>query len=101
MSAVSQLRIYHIQEGQMDEWLSGWTRGVLPLRRKLGFRVDGAWIVRGQNTFIWILTYEGPGTFENADAAYYASEGRRALRPDPAPLIENAETYTMASALEE
>ncbi len=99
MSAVSQLRIYRIKDGKMEEWLAGWTGGVLPLRQKFGFQVDGAWVVRGENTFVWILAYDGPEGFEARDAAYYASEERKALRPDPAPLIETAETYTMTSAL--
>jgi len=41
VNAVSQLRIYRIKEGRMEEWLAGWKRGVLPLRRKLGFRIEG------------------------------------------------------------
>lgn len=100
MTAESQLRIYRIKEGKMDEWLSGWTRGVLPLRRKFGFRIDGAWIARGQGTFIWILSYDGPGGFAERDAAYYDSEERKSMRPDPARLIEKAETYAMTSAFE-
>ena len=99
MTAVSQLRIYQIKAGKMEEWLEGWTRGVLPLREKLGFRIDGAWVVREENTFVWILTYDGPEGFEARDAAYYASQERKALRPDPAPLIEKSETYLMASVL--
>ena len=99
MTAVSQLRMYTIQEGRMDEWLEGWTKGVLPLRRKFGFRVDGAWVVRGENKFVWILTYGGPEGFEARDAAYYASPDRKLLHPDPAPLIEKAETWFMVSAL--
>ena len=100
MTAVSQLRMYTIQEGRMDEWLEGWSKGVLPLRRKFGFRVDGAWVVRGENKFVWILTYDGPEGFEARDAAYYASTDRSSLDPDPAPLIEKAETSFMASALQ-
>ncbi|TLZ66153.1 MAG: NIPSNAP family containing protein [Methanobacteriota archaeon] len=99
MNAVSQLRIYRIKEGRMEEWLAGWKRGVLPLRRKLGFRIEGAWEVRAEDTFVWILTYDGPEGFEARDAAYYASPERKALKPDPAELIEGADTYTMASVL--
>jgi NIPSNAP protein len=98
---VSQLRIYRIKEGRMDEWLAGWTRGVLPLRRKFGFRIDGAWVVPGENTFVWILRYDGPEGFESRDAAYYDSEDRKGLHPDPAPLIENAETHLMTPVLED
>ena len=101
MTAVSQLRMYTIQEGRMGEWLLGWTRGVLPLRRKFGFRVDGAWVVEGENMFVWVLTYDGPDGFEARDAAYYSSPERASLTPDPAPLIEKAETWFMRAALSE
>lgn len=99
MSMVSQLRIYRVKEGKMDEWLEGWTKGVLPLRRKFGFRVDGAWVVTGENKFVWILSYDGPEGFRARDEAYYASAERKAMHPDPAPLIDSAETYIMTSAL--
>ena len=101
MTAVSQLRMYTIQEGRMAEWLLGWTRGVLPLRRKFGFRVDGAWVVDGENKFVWVLTYDGPDGFEARDAAYYGFPERASLTPDPAPLIEKAETWFMRAALSE
>ena len=101
MTAVSQLRMYTIQEGRMGEWLLGWTRGVLPLRRKFGFQVDGAWVVEGENMFVWVLTYDGPDGFEARDAAYYSSPERASLTADPAPLIEKAETWFMRAALSE
>ena len=97
VAEISQLRIYRIKEGKMGEWLDGWTRGVLPLRRKFGFRVDGAWVVAGEDRFVWILTYDARG-FEARDAEYYGSPERRALDPDPAALIERAETCFMTSA---
>ena len=99
MAAISQLRIYTIKEGKTQEWLDGWTRGVLPLRRKFGFRIDGAWLVAGENRFVWILTYDDARGFEARDADYYESPERRALDPDPAPQIEKAETCFMTSAL--
>ncbi len=75
----------------MDEWIKGWREGVVPLRRKYGFRVDGAWIARGQSTFVWILSYDGPGEWKARNDAYYASTERKALDPDPARLIVHAE----------
>lgn len=100
MTAISQLRIYTIAPGKMSEWVDGWTKGVMPLRRRFGFRIDGAWIVANENKFVWILTYDGPDGFEARDEEYYTSPERKAMRPDPAPLIEKAETYLMVSALE-
>ena len=96
MAKVSKLRIYTIREGKMDEWIAGWKSGVVPLRVKHGFRVDGAWVVRAKNTFVWILTYDGPGDWETKDADYYASEDRMSMSPDPARLIAHAEEWTLA-----
>ena len=100
MKTVSQLRMYTIKEGKMAEWLEGWTRGVLPLRRKFGFRVDGAWVVSDENRFIWILSYDGPDGFEARDAAYYDSRERKSMTPDPATLIEKAESRFVTAAMD-
>ena len=100
MKTVSQLRMYTIKEGMMAEWVDGWKRGVLPLRRKFGFRVDGAWVVPEGNRFIWILSYDGPDGFEARDSAYYDSSDRKSMKPDPAPLIEKAESWFVTSAIE-
>ncbi len=100
MKTVSQLRMYTIKEGKMAEWLDGWTRGVLTLRRKFGFRVDGAWVVPDENRFIWILSYDGTDGFEARDAAYYDSPERKSMTPDPAPLIEKAESRFVTAAMD-
>ena len=97
MAAEVQLRIYTIAEGALDEFVERWTRGVRPLRERHGFAVEGAWVVPTQNRFVWLLSYGGPGSFQDADAAYYASPGREALRPDPAELIVQSETYLLSA----
>ena len=81
-----QLRDYGIAEGHLDEFLDAWTRGVLPLRRAAGFEVQ-AWTVPGESRFVWLLAYDGPGTFAAGDEAYYDSPERTALDPDPAQWI--------------
>src|SRR5262245_65137037 len=91
----SQLRIYAIAEGKMDEFIREWREQVAPLREALGFRVDGAWTDQETNSFVWVLSHDGD--FEAADAAYYASPGRKALDPDPARNIEANETRMMRS----
>lgn len=99
MPVISQLRIYTINRGKMDEWVKGWTEGIYPLRLKVGFRIDGAWVMQDQNKFVWILTYDGPETWENADKSYFDSPERRALNPDPAQHIANVETHFIAPVL--
>ncbi len=84
----TQLRIYTIRQGRMDEFVKVWQEGVVPLRLGQGFRVDGAWVARERSQFIWLLTYDGPEDWETVDKAYYNSPGRAALNPAPAEFIE-------------
>src|SRR5918999_2136523 len=76
----TQPRIYTIQDGRLDDFVGAWTAGIRPLRERLGF-VATPWVDREGGRFIWLLEYRGTGTFEEADAAYYASPERRALDP--------------------
>ena len=86
-----QLRMYTIKPGEMEEWITEWRRLIAPLRRKQGFEVLGAWTVDDENQFVWILRYDGPKTWKEADDAYYASPERTAMQPDPARHIARAE----------
>ena len=78
-----ELRDYSIQPDHFADFVHAWRAGVLPLRRKFGFRVL-AWAVPEESRFVWLLGYSGPGSFEDADQAYYASAERAAIEPDPA-----------------
>ena len=90
MAKVSQLRMYRIADGKLAEFVQQWLTGVLPLRRKMGFTVDGAWTVRGEDRFVWIVSYEGEESFEVKNEEYYASPERKALDPNPADFIEES-----------
>jgi len=89
----SQLRIYTINKGKLDDFVSAWSKGVHPLRLKLGYRIPSAWVIRERNEFVWILTYDGPDPWPVKEKAYYASPERAALNPDPAQYIAKAEHW--------
>jgi hypothetical protein len=89
----SQLRIYTINRGSLDAFVDAWKRGVYPLRKQFGFNVERAWLVRERNQFVWLVTYEGPGDWESAEKAYYASAQRAGLEPDPARFIALPEQW--------
>lgn len=99
MAKVSQLRMYRIADGKMSEFVQGWRTGVVPIRRKMGFTIDGAWTVRGENRFVWILSYEGEDSIETKNKEYYESPERKALDPDPARLIEEKEELILIPVL--
>jgi hypothetical protein len=90
-----QLRMYTVRPGEMTEWISEWRRQVAPLRRKFGFEVLGPWVIEEQDTFVWILGRRGEGGWAAADAAYYESEERRAIEPDPARHLAHVEQWMM------
>jgi hypothetical protein len=82
-----QLREYLIEPGCVEQFAREWLDGVRPLREAAGFVIDGAWAVPEDDLFIWMLGWDGPGTFAGADARYYQSASRSSLDPDPARLI--------------
>jgi NIPSNAP len=79
-----RLRIYEVKQGEMSAWVDEWSRLIRPLREKLGFQILGAWASEESNTFVWLLGYDGPGGYDDADLAYYSSPERAAIDPDPA-----------------
>ncbi|MHB8395384.1 MAG: NIPSNAP family protein [Candidatus Dormibacteria bacterium] len=95
---IYQLRDYRIRPGAMAEWVAEWQVAIRPLRTKFGFNIVGAWIIVEEDRFIWVLAWEGPGEFEQADRAYYTSADRRKLEPDPVRHIVSADTRMVQSA---
>ena len=96
----TQIRIFTINRGKMDAFVDAWLKGVYPLRIKNGFKIEGAWVVKEKNKFIWILSYDGPEGFNAKDSAYYASENRKTLANDPAQYIADVEKYFLNSVVE-
>lgn len=92
-----QLRSYVVKSGEMDEWLTEWRSKVVPLRRKFGFEIVGAWVIDDASRFVWIVGYDGD--FVAQDEAYYASPERKAITPDPARHLDVVETEMMRAVL--
>jgi hypothetical protein len=90
-----QLRIYSVKPNAMAPWIEEWRQNVAPLRRQYGFEVIGPWVIEAENKFVWVLAYGHEQGFEAADAAYYASDERKALDPDPARHLLATEHWAM------
>ncbi len=85
----TQLRDYRIVAGSLDQFVQEWRTSVAPLRRSMGFSINGAWRVQRESRFVWLLSHPGSwDAFRAADQRYYSSPERAALDPDPARLIE-------------
>jgi hypothetical protein len=89
----SQLRIYSIKDGLLDEFVEFWRSEIVPLRRRFGFEVAGAWADAETGTFAWVV---GHADFEQAATDYYDSPDRKLLSRDPGEFIESSELRMMA-----
>ncbi len=81
----------------MEEWLKEWNDKIVPLRQRFGFRIVGAWKSEDGDRFVWILRWDGEGTFEDADQKYYNSPERKAIDPDPARHLLDVRHHMMQS----
>ena len=88
-----QYRLFAINRGSMERFTEAWRDGVYPLRLRHGFTIPVAWAIPETNQFVWLLCYEGPEGFEAKDAAYYASDERVRLSPDPVQFIASAQRW--------
>ena len=85
----TELRDYLISAAHLDEFVAAWRGGVVPLRERHGYRIDGAWLIRDERRFVWLLSMPVPRSEWDAhNEAYYADPARESLDPDPARLIE-------------
>lgn len=92
----SELRIYTIQPGALDEWIAEWRDQIRPLRERFGFSVLGPWINRDGGKFVWILGHEDD--WDAVDASYYGSPERKAMEPDPARHLVTVEHLRLEDA---
>ena len=94
----TQLRIFTINKGRLDDFVRAWKAGVYPLRLKHGYRIGGAWVIEDRNEFMWLLSHDG-GDWDAREAAYYGSPERAAVDPDPAQYIAKAEHWFLTPVL--
>ena len=96
---VTQLRIYTINKGSLHQFAAEWKENVHPLRIEHGFQIGGAWLVERTNKFVWLISYEGPESWEAKEEAYYSSAERKEMEPNPSRLIARGEQYFVESIL--
>jgi hypothetical protein len=89
----TQLRTYTLHPNALEAFVGVWQAQIKPLREKLGFRILGAWTIKATNQFVWLLHHDDANAWQQLDQAYFDSEERRAMQPDPASLIARMEHH--------
>jgi hypothetical protein len=90
------VRVYRIKPGELDAFVAEWRAGVVPLRCRFGFTVEHAWASVEDDTFVWVVGYDGDD-WDAAEERYYDSAERRALDPDPAQRVVDQHSFLAAA----
>ena len=80
----SQLRIYKIKPGQMDNWLRFFHEKVVPLQSKFGISPMVGWVNAADSEYIWARDFAAGEPIEDQEKRYATSEERRTLMGDEA-----------------
>jgi hypothetical protein len=99
MPRTTQLRIYTVREGRLDEWARRWRELVVPLRLEFGFEIHGAWLDREKHQFVWVISYEGAESFADRNAMYWASPEREQMGLDPKDYLLETDVREVDSVL--
>ncbi len=67
---LAQIRIYTINNGDMDKFLKQFEEEVIPLHETARWPVVSTWINRPQNEFIWIRTHSDAADLEAKTKAF-------------------------------
>ena len=61
---ISQIRIYTINKGELDNFIKHFKEEIMALHQKIGVPIVGSWVNRPQNEFIWVRTYKDKAELE-------------------------------------
>lgn len=70
---ISQIRIYTINKGEMDNFIKHFREDIVPLHEKIGVPIVGAWMNRPQNEFIWVRNYQDKAEMEAKTKEFQAA----------------------------
>ncbi|MPZ49186.1 MAG: hypothetical protein GEU75_07785 [Dehalococcoidia bacterium] len=55
---IAQIRLYTINKGEMDAFLTHFQEAVVPWHKSVGVNIASTFVNRPQNEFIWVRTYD-------------------------------------------
>ena len=77
---ISQIRIYTINKGEMDNFLKHFKEDIMVLHQKIGVPIVGTWVNRPQNEFIWVRTYKDKADLEAKGKAFQAEVAKAGIK---------------------
>jgi quinol monooxygenase YgiN len=91
----TELRLYTVNKGMMDEWLEAFQKYIMPTSAKFGIKIHFGFVNRSQNEFIWSRSYDSSEALE----AYMKSPDRAAYADITGRCIAKTEVRQVDLAL--
>ncbi len=95
----SQLRMYTINRGMMDEWVKLFTETIVPMQEKHGIKIEGMWVSEDSTQFIWIRSFTNLEDMNAKTAAFSGSSEWNAVMDHALSHIAREVVQTMEPAL--
>jgi quinol monooxygenase YgiN len=96
-SVVTEVRLYTINRGMMDSWVSVFKEKIMPTSAQYGVRIHAAFVHRPQNEFVWIRSYDSAETLEK----YNTSPERAAYSQLTGPHVAKIEVREVETVVGE
>jgi NIPSNAP len=77
---LSQIRIYTINKGELDNFLAHFKQDIVPLHEQLGIPIVGTWVNRPQSEFIWVRSYKDKADMEAKGKAFQAEVAKAGIK---------------------
>lgn len=96
---VSQIRIYTINKGMMDSWINVFQEKLMPIHKKCGIPIVGAWTNLDRSEFIWVRSFSTVDEIASKESEYFATPERTALGDLPGSHIAKIEVKVVESVV--
>ena len=97
---VAQIRTYTINKGMMDSWLKLFDKEIRPVHEGLGIPIVATYVSADGSDFVWVRTFKTAEEIPAKEAAYFSSEGRKALGSKPTDHIAKMDVRPVEEVLE-
>jgi hypothetical protein len=87
----TELRLYTVNKGMMDEWIAAFNKYIMPTSDKFGIRIHFGFVNAPQNEWIWCRSYDSKEVMD----AYMASPDRAAYADITGRCIAKTEVRTV------
>ncbi len=96
---ISQLRMYTVNRGMMDQWVKFFNETVVPIQVKYGMKIDAQWVNQDRNLFVWIRSFADADDVKAKEAAFYAAPEWAAVQDQARSHLARTQVEIMEPAI--